>query len=197
MLAAISDLLSGVLLTFLLFGFQSPCSCYGEQVTWFALVHLWYRREFRARLVAGSRPADEASTNGRSAEGAREWAHTVARPEKGCLLLAHPKMFAESQTYFSQASLWPGCLRLDLRHNACPGPFVSSGCRLDAVSLPCSTPAECMLLSAGCHLHSGAFRREQCWTDLEQAHRVFGAPGERLLNTTWLGSLLCTTTPPR
>ena len=72
------------------------------------------RREFRARLVAGSRQADEASTNRRSTEAAREWAHPVARPEKGCLLLAHPKMFADSQTYFNQASLWPGCLRLGL-----------------------------------------------------------------------------------
>ena len=88
----------------LAFWLPEPCSCHVEQVTWFAVLHLWYRREFRARLVAGSRPADEASTNGRSAEGAREWAHPVARPEKGCLLLAHPKMFADSQTYFSQAS---------------------------------------------------------------------------------------------
>ena len=101
-------------------------------------------REFRARLVAVSRQAEEASTSRRSAEGAREWAHPVARPEKGCLLLAHPKMFSDSQTYFNQASLLPGCLRLDLQHGSCPGPPLNNGGRLFR-SLAAST-SSCLIL---------------------------------------------------
>ena len=32
------------------------------------------------------------------------WAHVIAQPEKGCLLLAHPLMFMEHQAYFHQVS---------------------------------------------------------------------------------------------
>lgn len=120
-------------------------------------------REFRARLVAGSRQAEEPSANRRSAEGAREWAHPVTRPEKGCLLLAHPKMFADSQTYFNQASLWPGCVRLDWRHGACPGPILSKGRRLfralegtrylsQSPLHPASARASAHLVKKVCHL---------------------------------------------
>jgi hypothetical protein len=43
------------------------------------------------------------------------WAHALPRPERGCLLLAHPMMFHSSQEYFYQAVIlllgWcgPGC----------------------------------------------------------------------------------------
>ncbi|WIA32918.1 hypothetical protein OEZ86_006088 [Tetradesmus obliquus] len=77
-------------------------------------------REFRARLVASSRAAspaaaaEPATTSSSSApEGAwattrssfnqLEWAHELSKPEAGCLLLAHPYMFRERQTYFYQA----------------------------------------------------------------------------------------------
>ena len=56
----------------------------------------------RARLVAGDRGQQgEVSTT--SADGG--WAHDVGKPEKGCLLLAHPLMFGSSQGYFSQVCL--------------------------------------------------------------------------------------------
>ena len=65
-------------------------------------------REFRARLVAGSQkkatpPADstdEAGPNGQAETS--HWAHTIPRPEQGCLLIAHPLMFVQQQTYFNQ-----------------------------------------------------------------------------------------------
>ncbi|KAF6264861.1 hypothetical protein COO60DRAFT_1481158 [Scenedesmus sp. NREL 46B-D3] len=76
-------------------------------------------REFRARLVANSRSASTAaaepasSSSSTAPEGAwattrssfnqLEWAHELSQPEAGCLLLAHPYMFREKQTYFYQA----------------------------------------------------------------------------------------------
>lgn len=60
-------------------------------------------REFRARLVAGDRGQQgEVSTS--TANG--RWAHDVGKPEKGCLLVAHPLMFGSSQGYFSQAVIF-------------------------------------------------------------------------------------------
>ena len=105
------------------------------------------RREFRARLVAGSRQTDEASV-----EGAREWAHPVARPEKGCLLLAHPKMFADSQTYFNQASLWPGYFEA-WSVTWCPSnpvgeQWVATGCHLPSVQHTCGPRAAVRRLSS-------------------------------------------------
>ena len=35
-------------------------------------------------------------------EASQPWAHTIAAPEQGCLLLAHPLMFVNSQVYFHQ-----------------------------------------------------------------------------------------------
>ncbi|DBB08311.1 TPA: hypothetical protein ACH3X3_008476 [Trebouxia sp. C0006] len=59
-------------------------------------------REFRARLVAGDRGQQgEASTSTANSR----WAHDVGKPERGCLLLAHPLMFGSSQGYFSQVCL--------------------------------------------------------------------------------------------
>ena len=69
-------------------------------------------RDFRARLVAGSRragaPTQEqqdaaAEPSGRDTDidGGR-WAHSVPGPERGCLLVAHPLVFLQSQTYFNQ-----------------------------------------------------------------------------------------------
>ncbi len=76
-------------------------------------------REFRARLVASTRsgsvtpapetaaPSEERTTTEASssstAPATRGWAHSLSKPEKGCLLLAHPMLFHSSQTYFHQA----------------------------------------------------------------------------------------------
>lgn len=30
------------------------------------------------------------------------WAHPIANPEKGCVLIAHPLMFTTQQQYFAQ-----------------------------------------------------------------------------------------------
>ena len=55
----------------------------------------------RARLVANDRGQQDGSPS--SVRG--RWAHDVGKPEKGCLLLAHPLMFGDSQGYFSQVCL--------------------------------------------------------------------------------------------
>lgn len=49
-------------------------------------------RTFRAKLVAQERGTEQ-----------EQWAHPIPKPEKGALLLAHPMMFSDSQTYFYQA----------------------------------------------------------------------------------------------
>lgn len=78
----------------------------------------------RARLIASTRAATttttEESTGSNTAADAGwgtkssfnqlEWAHELSKPETGCLLLAHPYMFRERQTYFYQVSNAPaGC----------------------------------------------------------------------------------------
>lgn len=65
-------------------------------------------REFRAQLVASAvrqeqgEDAGAATGNPRTEMGDGVWAHPIPRPEKGCLLIAHPLMFQESQVYFRQ-----------------------------------------------------------------------------------------------
>ena len=57
-----------------------------------------------------------ASSSGAAADGAegadgesgtqpRLWAHPIPRPERGCLLVAHPLLFRSQQTYFYQVPL--------------------------------------------------------------------------------------------
>lgn len=53
----------------------------------------------RARLVATDR-GQQAEPSTSKTQG--QWAHDLSKPEKGCLLLAHPLMFGNSQAYFSQ-----------------------------------------------------------------------------------------------
>ena len=68
-----------------------------ETLTLCAFVHKCIH--CRARLVASDRGQQaEASTS--TSQG--PWAHDLTKPEKGCLLLAHPLMFGNSQSYFSQ-----------------------------------------------------------------------------------------------
>lgn len=38
-------------------------------------------------------------------QSADEWAHIIPKPEKGALLLAHPLLFQNSQTYFHRAAI--------------------------------------------------------------------------------------------
>ncbi|EFJ40535.1 hypothetical protein VOLCADRAFT_108114 [Volvox carteri f. nagariensis] len=54
-------------------------------------------REFRAKLVSQSRGGTGAESD--------EWAHIIPKPEKGALLLAHPLLFQQSQTYFHRAAI--------------------------------------------------------------------------------------------
>ena len=56
----------------------------------------------RARLVANDRGQQD---EGSPSSARSRWAHDVGKPEKGCLLLAHPLMFDDSQGYFSQVCL--------------------------------------------------------------------------------------------
>lgn len=55
-------------------------------------------REFRARLVAST-----ASDQGPSTSEDEPWAHALASPEQGCLLLASPLYFLDGQQYFRNA----------------------------------------------------------------------------------------------
>ncbi|GAX79744.1 hypothetical protein CEUSTIGMA_g7185.t1 [Chlamydomonas eustigma] len=70
-------------------------------------------RTFRARLVAQERMSsedtsalttdiDDVNPQGLMEHGSL-WAHSIALPERGALLLAHPLMFEQSQQYFHQA----------------------------------------------------------------------------------------------
>lgn len=67
-------------------------------------------REFRARLIlnsgANKNTELEPGTSGRPSVDNGYWAHTIPGPEQGCLLIAHPLMFIQSQTYFSQAVIF-------------------------------------------------------------------------------------------
>lgn len=73
-------------------------------------------REFRARLVAQERTTpgeeeapDEPSSSAPAVKpkgGSGLWAHPIPGPEQGCLLVAHPLMFAANQTYFSQSVIF-------------------------------------------------------------------------------------------
>ena len=54
-------------------------------------------RSFRARLVARYPSAEEEPL---------EWAHPLPAPELGCVLVAHPLMFARQQTYFNLAVIF-------------------------------------------------------------------------------------------
>ena len=55
--------------------------------------------QHRARLIANDR-GQQAGASTSASQG--QWAHQITKPEKGCLLLAHPLMFGNSQGYFSQ-----------------------------------------------------------------------------------------------
>ena len=63
-------------------------------------------REFRARLIlssgANKATAQEPGTSGRPSVDDGHWAHPIPGPEQGCLLIAHPLMFIQQQTYFAQ-----------------------------------------------------------------------------------------------
>ncbi|KAK9819916.1 hypothetical protein WJX72_003947 [[Myrmecia] bisecta] len=55
-------------------------------------------RAFRARLVASS-----TSSGSSRLDAGRLWAHNLPGAEEGCLLIAHPLMFGQSQPYFRLA----------------------------------------------------------------------------------------------
>ena len=70
-------------------------------------------RSFRAKLIKSQDAflnPTAAEEDARSLEGSSSlsdqtcgWAHVLAAPEQGCLLLANPLMFTTSQTYFNKA----------------------------------------------------------------------------------------------
>lgn len=60
-------------------------------------------RDFRARLVAAEK-AERAKQG--DAPAGELWAHGLALPEQGCLLLAHPKLFSASQPYFFRSVIF-------------------------------------------------------------------------------------------
>lgn len=62
-------------------------------------------RQFRAQLVETSRREGEATGPTGTSQNVEPdyWAHPIASAEPGCLLLAHPLMFQENQTYFHEA----------------------------------------------------------------------------------------------
>ncbi|KAK9800792.1 hypothetical protein WJX73_004420 [Symbiochloris irregularis] len=66
-------------------------------------------REFRARLIYNSGASAKGNEDlepgmaGRPNVDDGYWAHAIAGPEQGCLLIAHPLMFLSSQRYFHQA----------------------------------------------------------------------------------------------
>lgn len=66
----------------------------------------------RAQLVSRSRATPQASWDeiedgsfggDAASESGEDWAHLIATPEPGCVLLANPMLFGSSQTYFEQA----------------------------------------------------------------------------------------------
>ena len=79
-------------------------------------------RDFRAALVAAERsgapaiPAapespplltpDQAAAAFAGVSGEQLWAHPLAGPEPGCLLLANPKLFLMQQQYFFQSVIF-------------------------------------------------------------------------------------------
>ena len=67
-------------------------------------------RAFRAKLVKSQdvflNPPSSESDDGADVAASSDpasWAHVLAAPEQGCLLLANPLMFTTSQTYFNKA----------------------------------------------------------------------------------------------
>ncbi len=58
----------------------------------------------RARLVASTADKQDVSSGRGTSSGA--WAHSIPLPEQGCLLVAHPLMFSEQQTYFYQSCIF-------------------------------------------------------------------------------------------
>jgi len=60
-------------------------------------------RDFRAKLVASTRAADQGNSVESNGEKWGAWAHEVPNLEQGMLLVAHPHMFTSSQEYFHQA----------------------------------------------------------------------------------------------
>lgn len=60
-------------------------------------------REFRARLVRGAAATPSADADATAPGTAAGWAHLLAAPEAGAVLIAHPLLFTSSQTYFHQS----------------------------------------------------------------------------------------------
>ena len=55
-------------------------------------------------MASEAAAAEEAPGRGAQKDG--QWAHRLAAPEQGCVLLAHPALFSASQNYFSRAVIF-------------------------------------------------------------------------------------------
>lgn len=89
-------------------------------------------REFRAKLVAVGRNSDADSDI---------WAHSVPGPEQGCILIAHPLMFASSQEYFFQVEQadapWAICNELNCSGAAPVSPMHVAGSQQHPLEQEC------------------------------------------------------------
>ena len=75
-------------------------------------------QERQSGSASSSSPSPTTSSlEGDTPEDGEIWAHSIPRPERGSLLLAHPQMFEQSQQYFHQAAI------LLLDHDDATGSF--------------------------------------------------------------------------
>ena len=56
-----------------------------------------------ARSRSSSSPSPSSSPSSSSSSSSKLWAHPLSRPERGCVLVAHPLLFTSTQTYFSKS----------------------------------------------------------------------------------------------
>ncbi|KXZ56964.1 hypothetical protein GPECTOR_1g870 [Gonium pectorale] len=99
----------------------------------------------RAKLVSQSRGGPGSGPSPDSGE----WAHTISGPERGCLLLAHPLLFQQSQTYFHRAAI----LLLDHGERGSYGIILNRPSKYMLGDVPLSRPqsqfADCRLYVGG------------------------------------------------
>ena len=57
----------------------------------------------RSRSRSASSSSSSASSSSSSSSSSKLWAHPLSRPERGCILVAHPLLFTSAQTYFSKS----------------------------------------------------------------------------------------------
>jgi len=56
-----------------------------------------------AEALRSRSPTSSPSASSSSSSSSKLWAHPLSRPERGCVLVAHPLLFTSTQTYFSKS----------------------------------------------------------------------------------------------